>query len=128
MSNIPHVLHWNQTKERPYPHSKHTLCPILRSTAVVVVVESVLEGIHGWSQDYVVSKRVPLVEDSIGEEMLSDGGSESFLKKLRAVAAESLVNVQGKDVAQIHGEGITEDFVTLDEVFPLSSFFQGWQI
>ncbi|KAG5893527.1 hypothetical protein JTB14_006063 [Gonioctena quinquepunctata] len=37
--------------------------------------------------------------------MLSDGGSESSLKKLQAVAAESLVNVQGKDVTQIHGEG-----------------------
>ncbi|KAG5877258.1 hypothetical protein JTB14_002090 [Gonioctena quinquepunctata] len=88
-----------------------------RSTAVVVVVKSVLEGIYGWSQDYVVSKRVPLVEDSIGEEMLSDGGSESFLKKLQAVAAESLVNVQEKDVAPIHGEGITEDSITLDGVY-----------
>ncbi|KAG5891337.1 hypothetical protein JTB14_036905 [Gonioctena quinquepunctata] len=94
----------------------------------VVVVESVLEGIYGGSQDYVVSKRVPLVKDSIGEEMLSDGGSECFLKKLQAVAAKSLVTVQGKDVAQIHGADITRVSVTLDEVTPLSSFFQGWQI
>ncbi|KAG5864438.1 hypothetical protein JTB14_018353 [Gonioctena quinquepunctata] len=52
---------------------------------------------------------------TIGEEMLSDGGSESFFNKLQDVAAESLVNFQGEDVAQIHGESITEDSV-LNEV------------
>ncbi|KAG5877699.1 hypothetical protein JTB14_021663 [Gonioctena quinquepunctata] len=37
-------------------HDTHT-----RSTVVVVDVEPVLEGVYGWSQDYVVSDRVPLL-------------------------------------------------------------------
>ncbi|KAG5880396.1 hypothetical protein JTB14_034875 [Gonioctena quinquepunctata] len=49
-------------------------------------------------------------------------------RSFRLWPAKSLVNIEEEDVAQIHGEVITEDSVTLDEVSPLSSFFQDWQV
>ncbi|KAG5878926.1 hypothetical protein JTB14_034435 [Gonioctena quinquepunctata] len=50
------------------------------------------------------------------------------LRSFRLWPRSLLSTFKGKDVAQIYGDGITEDSVTLDEVSPLSLFFQGWQI